>query len=216
MVNRGEHAKIKRIIKILKDTYPESHSTLQSKSPLELLIATILSAQSTDIQVNRVTSKLFKKYCNAEDFATTDLSQLQKDIYTVGYYRQKARFIQNTCKMILEVFNGKVPRTMDELLQLPGVGRKTANIVLNRAFNVVIGIAVDTHVFRIARRLGLSKGNNPLQVERDLMEKLPREIWGHINRLFITHGRQLCTARKPRCVICPLNSLCSYATMTGK
>lgn len=179
-------------------------------------MATILSAQSTDIQVNRVTSKLFQKYRNAKDFATADLSQLQQDIYAVGYYRQKARFIQNACQMIIEVFDGKVPHTMEELLQLPGVGRKTANIVLNRVFGVVVGIAVDTHVFRIAHRLGLSTGHNPLQVERDLMEKLPQETWGLINGLFITHGRHLCDARNPQCVICPLNSLCPYATMAGK
>jgi endonuclease-3 len=215
LASKEEQARINRIIEILETTYPKSQSTLQARTPLEILVATILSAQSTDTQVNLVTSKLFQKYSNAKDFATANLSQLQKDIFAVGFYRQKARFIKYACQMIIKEFNGKVPHTMEALLQLHGVGRKTANIVLNRAFNVVVGIAVDTHVFRIAHRLGLSKGHNPIQVERDLMKKIPEEFWGHINGLFITHGRHLCDARNPQCEICPLNSLCPYAIKNG-
>lgn len=206
----------RRIIEILEAYYPESHLTLEARTPLQLLVATILSAQSTDIQVNRVASRLFQKYHNARDFAAANLSQLQMEIRAVGYYRQKANFIKRTCQMIIEEFKGKVPETMEELLQLPGVGRKTANIVLNRAFGIVVGIAVDTHVFRIANRLGLSTGHNAIQVERDLMAILPQDVWGHINRLFITHGRHICFARNPKCVICPINSLCWYATINRK
>lgn len=216
MFDKEEQARAQRIIEILEAYYTESHSTLSARTPLELLIATILSAQSTDIQVNRVTSKLFQKYHNAKDFATANLSHLQKEIYAVGYYRQKANFIKRTCQMIIDEFNGKVPKTMEKLLQLPGVGRKTANIVLNRAFGIVIGIAVDTHVFRIANRLGLSTGHDALQVERDLMAILPQDVWGRINSLFITHGRHICFARNPKCVICPIKSLCQYVTIKRK
>jgi len=216
LVDKEEQARVRRIIEILEDYYPKSYSTLDARTPLELLVATTLSAQSTDIQVNRVTSKLFQKYHDAKDFAAANLSQLQMEIYAVGYYRQKASFIKHACQMIIDEFNGKVPKTMDELLQLPGVGRKTANIVLNRAFGIVIGIAVDTHVFRVAHRLGLSTGQNAQQVERDLMAILPQDVWGRINRLFIAHGRHLCVARNPKCVICPMNSICQYATINRK
>jgi endonuclease-3 len=178
-----------------------------------LLVATILSAQSTDAQVNRVTRRLFRKYRRLQDFAKADLEQLQRDIFEVGYYRQKARFVQAACRMLIDQFNGKVPHTMEELLQLPGVGRKTANIVLSRAFGVVEGIAVDTHVFRIARRLNLSAGRTPEKVERDLMDRLPRGSWSRINHLFITHGRQLCLARNPKCDLCPLKSLCPFPAL---
>jgi endonuclease-3 len=183
---------------------------LKARSPLQYLVATILSAQSTDIQVNRVTAKLFQKYRTPEDYVSADPLQLQQDIFQVGYYRQKTKHLQGACRVILEEFGGKVPRTMDELVRLPGVGRKTANIVLHRAFGVIEGIAVDTHVFRIARRLGLSDGKNPPQVEQDLMAILPKSQWGHINRLFIAHGRTRCTARNPKCSTCPLNTLCPY------
>jgi endonuclease-3 len=183
---------------------------VKARSPLQYLIATILSAQSTDVQVNKVTSELFKKYRTLQDFVSADSEQLQQDIFQVGYYRQKTKYLQGACRLILEEFNGKVPRTMAELTRLPGVGRKTANIVLHRAFGVIDGIAVDTHVFRIARRLGLSDGKTPNQVELDLMEILPRSQWGRVNQLFIAHGRTRCTARNPKCNTCPLNVLCPY------
>jgi endonuclease-3 len=170
----------------------------------------MLSAQSTDVQVNKVTVKLFKKYRTLQDYASVDPLQLQQDIFQVGYYRQKTKHLQAACRFIIEEFDGKVPRTMDELIRLPGVGRKTANIVLHRAFGVVEGIAVDTHVFRISRRLGLSEGKNPTQVEQDLMAILPKTQWDRINQLFIAHGRTRCIARNPKCNTCPLNILCPY------
>jgi len=191
LASTEEKARARRIVDLLESAYPEKSTTLLAKSPLQLLVATILSAQSTDAQVNRVTRQLFRKYRSVQEFAGADLEQLQHDIFEVGYYRQKARFVQAACRKLFDQFNGKVPRTMEELLQLPGVGRKTANIVLSRAFGVVEGIAVDTHVFRIARRLDLSVGRTPEHVERDLMERLPQDTWSRINQLFITHGRQL-------------------------
>jgi endonuclease-3 len=205
-----EKAHASEVIRLLEHHYPQKPLMLKARSPLQYLIATILSAQSTDVQVNKVTSKLFKKYRTLQDFVSADPEQLQQDIFQVGYYRQKTQYLQGACRLILEEFNGKVPRTMAELTRLPGVGRKTANIVLHRAFGVIEGIAVDTHVFRIARRLGLSDGKTPNQVELDLMEILPRSQWGRVNQLLIAHGRTRCTARNPKCNICPLNVLCPY------
>ena len=212
----SEAERARRIVKLLEAAYPDLGLTLRWRSPLELLIATILSAQSTDVQVNRVTRRLFQKYRTVADFAEADLSQLEEEIKGVGYHRQKARHIREACRIILEEFGGKVPNTMKELLRLPGVGRKTANIVLNRAFGVVEGIAVDTHVFRISRRLGLGSGRTPSQVERDLMALLPRDMWGRINRLFIAHGRRICRARQPRCHTCPVKEICPSANLQAK
>ncbi|MHA2314032.1 MAG: endonuclease III [Candidatus Hermodarchaeia archaeon] len=200
-----------QIIELLEVHYPQEPLMPKARTPLQYLVATMLSAQSTDVQVNKVTTELFKKYRTPEDYVSADPLQLQQDIFQVGYYRQKTKHLQATCRIIIEEFDGKVPHTMEELIRLPGVGRKTANIVLNRAFSIVEGIAVDTHVFRIARRLGLSEGKNPTQVEQDLIELLPRNMWGRVNRLFISHGRTLCTARNPKCRTCPLNTLCPYA-----
>lgn len=200
-----------QIIELLEVHYPQEPLMPKARTPLQYLVATILSAQSTDVQVNKVTTELFKKYRTPKDYASADPLQLQQDIFQVGYYRQKTKHLQATCQMLIEEFDGKVPQTMEELIRLPGVGRKTANIVLNRAFGIVEGIAVDTHVFRIARRLGFSEGKNPTQVEKDLIELLPHNLWGRVNRLFISHGRTLCTARNPKCGTCPLNPLCPYA-----
>jgi endonuclease-3 len=205
-----EKARAMRIITLLEAQYPQEPLTLQARSPFQYLIATILSAQSTDVQVNQVTTELFKKYRTPADFVNADPRALEQDIFKVGYYRQKTKHIQAACHMLLEEFDGTVPRTMDELLRLPGVGRKTANIILNRAFGVVEGIAVDTHVFRLSHRLGLSEGKYPNHVEKDLMDLLPHEQWNKVNRLFIAHGRTCCTARKPQCPTCPLNALCPY------
>ncbi len=210
MVHPNEKSSALHIIKILEGHYPQEPLTLKARSPFQYLIATMLSAQSTDVQVNQVTKELFKKYRTPKDFASVNPRQLQQDIFKVGYYRQKTKHIQASCRMLIEEFDGKVPQTMEELIRLPGVGRKTANIILNRAFGIVEGIAVDTHVFRISRRLGLSKGKNPNQVERDLMELLPHDQWNRINRLFIAHGRTRCTARNPKCQTCPLNTLCPF------
>ena len=210
MVPTKEKVRAQKILKILEIQYPQEPLTLTARTPFQYLIATILSAQSTDVQVNQVTKELFKKYRTPADFATADTIQLQQDIFKVGYYRQKTKYLQATCRMLIDEFHGKVPQTMEELIQLPGVGRKTANIILNRAFGIVEGIAVDTHVFRLSRRLGLSEGKNPNQVEQDLMVLLPYEQWNRVNRLLIAHGRTLCTARSPKCLTCPLNSLCPF------
>lgn len=209
-VSEKKHAL--QIIELLEVHYPQEPLMPKARTPLQYLIATMLSAQSTDVQVNKVTTELFKKYRTPEDYASANPLQLQQDIFQVGYYRQKTKHLQATCRMLIEEFDGKVPHTMEELIRLPGVGRKTANIVLNRAFSIVEGIAVDTHVFRVARRLGLSEGQNPTQVEKDLIELLPCNLWGRVNRLFISHGRTLCTARNPKCRTCPLNTLCPYVT----
>lgn len=206
-----EKTRILHIIEVLEVQYPLEPLMLKARTPIQYLVATILSAQSTDVQVNKVTTELFKKYRTPEDYASADPLQLQQDIFEVGYYRQKTKHLQAACQMLIDEFNGKVPQTMEELIRLPGVGRKTANIVLNRAFGIVEGIAVDTHVFRVSRRLGLSEGQNPTQVEKDLMEVLPHNLWDRVNRLFISHGRTLCTARNPKCRTCPLNILCPYA-----
>jgi endonuclease-3 len=208
--NNNLETRALQIVQLLEETYPESRPTLTARNPFEVLIATILSAQSTDAQVNRVTQQLFRKYRTPESFAAADLHQLELDIFAVGYYRQKARYIQTTCQMLIQQFDRKVPRTMDELLSLHGVGRKTANIVLTRAFGIVEGIAVDTHVFRISRRLELTAGSTPEKVEQDLMKIFPKQQWSIINQLFITFGRHICQARDPRCNICPIFSLCPY------
>ncbi|MDO8123015.1 MAG: endonuclease III [Candidatus Hermodarchaeota archaeon] len=211
MKTTNDKTRMLHMIEVLEVQYPLEPLMLKARTPFQYLVATMLSAQSTDVQVNKVTTELFKKYRTPEDYASADPLQLQQDIFEVGYYRQKTKHLQATCQMLIDEFNGKVPQTMEELIRLPGVGRKTANIVLNRAFGIVEGIAVDTHVFRISRRLGLSEGQNPTQVEKDLMEVLPRNLWGRVNRLFISHGRTLCTARNPKCRTCPLNTLCPYA-----
>ena len=211
MANKEEKARALQIMTILEAHYPQEPLTLRARSPFQYLIATILSAQSTDVQVNQVTAKLFKKYRTPADFVNADPVELEQDIFKVGYYRQKTKHIQAACRMLLNEFEGEVPSTMDALLRLPGVGRKTANIILNRAFGTVEGIAVDTHVFRLSRRLGLSEGKYPNHVEKDLMDLLPHEYWNRVNRLFIAHGRARCTARKPQCSKCPLNTLCPYA-----
>lgn len=210
MVQPDEKVRALHIMEILEAHYPQEPLTLKARTPFQYLVATMLSAQSTDIQVNQVTKELFKKYRTPQDFASVNPLQLQQDIFKVGYYRQKTKHLQATCQMLLEEFNGKIPRTMEELVRLPGVGRKTANIILHRAFGVVEGIAVDTHVFRISKRLGLSDGKNPAQVEKDLMALLPHQQWNRVNRLLIAHGRETCKARKPQCPTCPLNDICPF------
>ncbi|MFX1510698.1 MAG: endonuclease III [Promethearchaeota archaeon] len=210
MDQTNEKTRALGILNILENHYPQKPLMLKARTPFQYLVATMLSAQSTDIQVNQVTKELFKKYQTPQDVAFADPLELQQDIFKVGYYRQKTKYLQAACQMIIEEFDGKVPKTMDELVRLPGVGRKTANIILHRAFGRVVGIAVDTHVFRISRRLGFSKGKNPDQVEKDLMQLLPYEQWNLINHLFIAHGRAQCTAQRPKCSSCPLNSLCPY------
>jgi endonuclease-3 len=197
------------IVMRLKKEYAGTPQTaLHFSTPFELLAATILSAQTTDVQVNKVTETLFKKYRTLEDFANTTPEKLAKDVASVNFYKNKAKNINNTAKMILEKFNGKVPKTMAELVTLPGVARKTANIVLSSAFGINEGIAVDTHVKRLAYRLGLTKHEDPVKIENDLISITPQQEWGDLSHLLIFHGRKICQARKPKHDECVLFDLC--------
>ncbi len=203
------------IIELLEKEYADAKIALDYKNPLELLVATILSAQCTDKRVNIVTKQLFKKYTKAEDYANADLTELEQDIRSTGFYRNKAKHLKNCCQLLVEKHNSQVPKTMAELLELPGVARKTANIVLTNAYGVVEGIAVDTHVRRLAQRLGLSETDDPVKIEVDLMRLVPRDKWVRIADLLIFHGRQVCAAKKPQCNACVLNKICPSAFSFG-
>ncbi len=213
-------ARKKRVVEILKQLrkrYPGATCALHWSTPLELLVATILSAQCTDERVNIVTKRLFKKYRSANDFATADEGELQEDIKTAGFYRQKAKSIINACKMIVEKYGGKVPATMAELVTLPGVARKTANVVLGTAYEKNEGIAVDTHVGRVAIRLGLvvstENSKDAVKIEKDLMEIVPQEDWAFFSHAIILLGREICAARKPLHEECPLKTICPSANL---
>lgn len=197
-----------RIWALLKEEYSDVKPSLNYSNPLELLVATVLSAQSTDVQINRVTDKLFKKYRTAEDYASADIRELENDLYSTGFYKSKAKNIKTAAQIIVEKYNGKVPKTMEELISLPGVGRKTANIVLSRAFGIVEGVAVDTHVKRISRRMGLTKNSDPAKIEQDLISLARREDFNSISMTLIYHGRKVCQARRPKCKICIVKDLC--------
>jgi len=201
--------RIKQILKRLDAAYPDARCTLHHNTPLELLIATILSAQCTDERVNLVTKDLFQKYRAVTDYANAKSEILEKDIRSTGFYRNKAKNIQAACRMLLAKFDGSIPDTMEELLQLPGVARKTANVVLGVAFHKASGVVVDTHVFRISRRLGFSDAKTPEQVERDLMRNLEQNRWISFSHQAILHGRRICKARKPLCPECPIEDLCT-------
>jgi endonuclease-3 len=200
-----------KIIGLLQKEYPDAKTALNYTNPLELLIATILSAQATDKQINELTKTLFKKYRTAKNYANADLKELEQDIKPSGFYHNKARNIQKCCKMLVEKFHSQVPKTMDDLLELPGVARKTANIVQQNAYGVVEGIAVDTHVRRTSKRLGLTDEEDPEKIEQDLMEIVPKNKWGKITDLLITLGRRVCVAKKPKCAECVLNKICPSA-----
>jgi len=200
-----------RIIALLEKEHPDAKIALHFTNPLELLVATMLSAQCTDERVNMVTKELFKKYTKAEDYANADLKALEQDIKSTGFYRNKAKNIKKCCQLLVEKYNSQVPRTMAELLELPGVARKTANIVLSNAYGIVEGVAVDTHVRRLAQRLGLSESDDPAKIEADLMNIVPREKWMRITDLLIFHGRRVCVAKKPKCDACVLNKICPSA-----
>jgi len=201
-------ARLKKIIAGLEKTYPTAHCELVHENPLELLIATILSAQCTDKRVNLVTEKLFKKYRSAENFADAEISGLENNIRSTGFYKNKARNIKAACRDIVEKHGGKVPQTMEELIQLGGVGRKTANVVLGNAFGINVGVVVDTHVLRLSNRLGLTKQKTPEKIEPDLMKLVPQKQWALFSHLLIWHGRRRCFARKPDCVNCEVSKLC--------
>ncbi len=205
---KEEQERFTLIWNILKVHYPDPEPALHYKNPLELLVATVLSAQATDAQVNRVTEKLFLKYQTLEDFSETDLNELEMDVYSTGFYRNKAKNIKESVRIIIEDFNSRIPEDMDGLLKLPGIGRKTANIILSRAFGKNCGIAVDTHVARLAGRLGFTDSKNPEKIERVLMELADKDDWEDLSMTLILHGRRVCHARDPECDICVVNHLC--------
>ena len=201
-------ARVKKIIGGLEKTYPDAHCELDHSNALELLIATILSAQCTDKRVNIVTPLLFKKYPSAADYAKASLPELEQEIKTTGFFRNKAKSIKTASQAIVDKHSGEVPRTMDELTALGGVGRKTANVVLGNAFNVNVGVVVDTHVGRLSRRLGLTREESAEKVEQDLMQLVPQEKWTLFSHLLIWHGRRRCFARNPDCPNCEIKNLC--------
>lgn len=201
-------ANFDRIWSILKNEYPDPQPELDYSNEFELLIATILSAQCTDTQVNKVTNELFRKYTNAEALAAADLDILEKEIYSTGFYRSKSKNIKRTSQLILSDFNGNVPDTMEELTTLPGVARKTANIVLARGFGKVEGVAVDTHVKRVSGKLGLTENTDPKKIEQDLMKLAEQKDWDDLSMTLILHGRRVCDAKKPQCTVCLLSKLC--------
>jgi endonuclease-3 len=199
----------RHILPILKRTYPDAKCSLDHRSPLELIVATILSAQSTDVRVNVVTKSLFKKYRAAADYARVPLEELEKDIQSTGFYRNKAKSLRGMAQRLVELHGGKVPDTMDALVELPGVGRKTANVLLGNAFGKNVGVVVDTHVTRVANRLALTDHKvDAVKIEQDLVRIVPQDDWTIFSHLLIFHGRQICQARKPRCEECPLLPYC--------
>lgn len=203
----ANRARIAKIVSLLRKRYPDAKCALQFRNPLELLVATILSAQCTDERVNKVTEGLFKKYKTADDYAGARQEVLANDIRPTGFYKNKAKSIINCSKKIVEMHGGTVPGTLDELVRLDGIGRKTANVILGNAFGVP-GITVDTHVKRVAYRLGLTGQQDPVKIEYDLMELVPQKEWTHFSHLVIFHGRYTCTARKPLCGSCVIERLC--------
>jgi endonuclease-3 len=210
-VNKAEAAeRVRKILPILRKTYPQAKIALKFVNPLELLISTILSAQCTDVQVNKVTRDLFKKYTSAKDWVKADIKQIESDIKSTGFFRNKAANIKGACTKVIEQFDGKIPGTMEELLTLPGVGRKTANVVLGNAFGIP-GVVCDTHVIRLSRRLGLSDKKDAVKLEFDLAEIVPKKKWLLFSDLLIFHGRNICMARKPDCGNCPIAKFCPAA-----
>ena len=205
----------RQIVRLLKREYPEARCSLNHSNPLELLVATILSAQCTDERVNLVTAELFRKYRSAEDYAAAPVAKLERDIHSTGFFRNKARAIQGTCRLIAEKHGGRVPRSMEELLELPGVARKTANVVLGNAYRIASGVVVDTHVSRLSERLGLSEEKTAEKIEQDLTALVPKSDWILFPHLLIAHGRKVCKARTPLCGECVVARLCPSASIFG-
>ncbi|AMA10019.1 endonuclease III [Picosynechococcus sp. PCC 73109] len=207
-------SKKKRAIAVLEklhELYPDATCSLDYETPVQLMVATILSAQCTDERVNKVTPALFARFPDAAAFAGADVADIEQLVRSTGFYRNKAKNIQGACQRIMAVFNGEVPQTMEELLTLPGVARKTANVVLAHAFGICAGVTVDTHVKRLSNRLRLTKSENPVQIERDLMKLIPQPEWENWSIRLIYHGRAVCNARKPQCEICAIANLCPSA-----
>lgn len=207
--NMDVRERARRIIKIFDKVYADAACSLEYKNPLQLLVSTMLAAQCTDERVNKVTKSLFEKYRSVYDFASADVYELQKEIKSTGFFRNKARNIINCCKMLIEEYNGQVPNNMKDLLRLPGVGRKTANLILGDIFGIP-GIVVDTHAGRLARRMGFTKHEDPVKVEYDLMDIIPKNKWTSFCHQLVYHGRAVCRARKPDCIKCPVKELCDY------
>ncbi len=203
--------KKKEILELLKKHYPHAKIILKYSNEWELLVAVILSAQCTDVMVNKVTEKLFKKYKTIKDYANADLKELEQDIRSTGFYRNKAKNLKTAAKVVLEQFGGQLPRSIDEMIRIPGAARKTANVVLGNAFGIYEGIAVDTHVSRLSQRLGLSHQKDPNKIEQDLMKLYEKKDWFSLTYLLIEHGRKICEAKKPKCDECFLNKLCPSA-----
>ena len=200
--------RMQKILSALQRAYPDAHCELNFSSPLQLLVATILSAQCTDRRVNLVTAELFRQYRTAKDFADAPLADLEAAVKSTGFFRNKAKNIQNCCRALVEKFGGEVPRTMAELHALAGVGRKTANVVLGNAFGLNVGVVVDTHVTRLANRLGLAKGTDAVKLEQELMKLVPQNDWTQFSHWLIWHGRRRCDARQPDCAGCEIRNLC--------
>ena len=205
-----------QVVRRLRRAYPDATCSLEFRTPLELLVATILSAQCTDERVNQVTRSLFQKYPDAARCAQAPLAQLERDIQSTGFYRNKAKNIQNCCRLLVEKYDGEVPKDLDKLVELPGIGRKTANMVLGTAFGIPSGVVVDTHVTRLSHRLGLSGEKDPEKIEKDLMAVLPRKEWIAFSHRMIRHGRRVCAARKPLCDTCPLCEICPRIGVADK
>jgi len=203
---------IRAILKILEKQYPETKTALEFKTPFQLLVATILSAQTTDVQVNKITPQLFKTFPDPQDFANAQIKDIEKHISSINFYRNKAKNIKLASEKIMAEYNGVVPQTMEELIKLPGVARKTANVVLNQAFGKNEGIVVDTHVKRVSQRLGLTKNTDPVKIEFDLMKIIPQKQWGSFSFRIVQHGRKICMAKTPLCNDCCLLKFCP----TGK
>jgi len=204
-------SEIESIISILEEMYPDAGCSLYYKNPLDLLIATILAAQCTDIKVNKVTKNLFLKYKDIKDYQKVDIEELEEDIRPTGFFKNKAKNIKACVEKILKDFNGKVPDSLDELVKLKGVGRKTANVILSNAYKIP-AIPVDTHVKRLSNRIGLSKNKDPEKIEYDLMNLIPKEKWSKFSHLLVFHGREICKAKKPKCEICKINPWCQFYT----
>ncbi len=207
-LDEKERERAAEVLVRLKEAYPNARYYLNFRTPLELLVATILSAQARDERVNAVTETLFKKYKTAQDYANAPLEQLEEDIRQINFYRNKAKAIQGACKILVEQYDGQVPDAMEELVKLPGIGRKTANAILTNAFGKVEGVVVDTHVIRVSRRLGFTREKDPDKIERALMALLPKEEWKRVPWLMKEHGRAVCTPKNPKCGECVINELC--------
>ena len=208
MAASAEKKRVLEIIRLLRKEYPDAKCSLNHSNPLELLLATILSAQCTDERVNIVTADLFRKYRRPEDYVNVPRLELEAEIRSTGFFRNKTKSLQGACQMISEQYGGRVPNKVDELLSLPGVARKTANVVLGNAFGIASGVVVDTHVSRLSQRLGITENKQPEKIERDLMEVVPKKDWIDFSHLLIYHGRRVCKARAPQCGDCVIERLC--------